>query len=530
MSKEALYNCHKIITIIDETTGEIDMKELGYTYSDLTTQLRGLESVIFKLGDIKFTSLDKLIINHFNSLDDTPESSTSEADSYLRVTGADLRQLSLDIDTVVEHINNLNASTKHLSWLLIRHNLLTINTNIDCELNSKKRFIDRDEDMPNRDEEIFEVKSNLAHFFNLLEALEEIRNNDDEYQSWLCHLTSSNHMNKITALAYALDIHQQSSQTAFCTDKKEGNTKKLISAIENSEALKTLFVDLTTQLNQYDNQIQDYSILYTHCYLDKREDTITHFLSEYQTQLSASNIEHKCFLAKKESEKIIMMVSLSILFSAPPPFNLAAMMFVTYLAHLIKAQQHCISYMDRSDDMRHHGFIRFTHYQHMSKIPPGHEAIAIKIATFNNNQGDHIKVIEFLNKVKLWEAISPMQYMDDQYLRSFTDAILKSNMNKILNNDHEHIDEFFNHHFKLFLISEKVKDDDEWGHDRDEPIGAAIDKTLLSLTQIIKAANLIIEKNDDDTLDFRDLIDINLDEFDILSDESEKVIAAGPGV
>ena len=145
------------------------MKELGYTYSDLTTQLRGLESVIFKLGDIKFTSLDKLIINHFNSLDDTPESSTCEANSYLRVTGADLRQLSLDIDTVVEHINSLNASTKHLSWLLIRHNLLTINSNIDYELNSKKRFFDRDEDMPNRDEEIFEVKPNLAHFFNLLE-------------------------------------------------------------------------------------------------------------------------------------------------------------------------------------------------------------------------------------------------------------------------------------------------------------------------------------------------------------------------
>lgn len=88
---------------------------------------------------------------------------------------------------------------------------------------------------------------------------------------------------------------------------------------------------------------------------------------------------------------------------------------------------------------------------------------------------------------------------------------------------------FFNHHFKLFLISEKVKGDDEWGHDRDERIRVAIDKTLLSLAQIIKAANLIIKTNDDDTLDLKDLININLDEFDILSDESETVIAAGPG-
>ena len=307
----------------------------------------------------------------------------------------------------------------------------------------KKRFSDRDEDIPNRDEEIFEVKSNLAHFFNLLEVLEEIRNNNDEYQTWLRHLTSSNHMNKITALAYALDIHQQSNQSAFCIDKKAGNTKELISAIEDSKALKTLFVDLTTRLNQYDNQQQAYSILYTHCYLEKREETITHFLSEHQTQLSASNIEHKCFLAKKESEKIIMMASLSILFSAPPPINLAAMMFVTYLTHLIKTQQHCISYMYRSDDMSRYGLTRFTHYQHMSKIPPGHEAMAIKIATFNNNQSDHIKVIEFLNKVKLWEAISPMQYMDEQCLRSFTDAILKSNLGEILGYGHEHIDDFF---------------------------------------------------------------------------------------
>ena len=119
------------------------------------------------------------------------------------------------------------------------------------------------------------------------------------------------------------------------------------------------------------------------------------------------------------------------------------MMFVTYLTHLIKTQQHCISYMYRSDDMSRYGLTRFTHYQHMSKIPPGHEAMAIKIATFNNNQSDHIKVIEFLNKVKLWEAISPMQYMDDQCLRSFTDAILKSNLGEILGYGHEHIDDFF---------------------------------------------------------------------------------------
>jgi hypothetical protein len=505
------------------------MKKLSYTYSHLTDQLRVKDPVIFRTNDKELTFLDRLIINHINYLDNAPQPSASEPNNYLRVTGADLKELKSDIEDLIQRINSMNTSTKSLSWLLIRHNLLATRDGIDLKLYPDRRIHDRDENMPNRDKEIFAVKSNLAYFFNLLESLDEISKQNDEYHSWLCHLTSSNHMNKITALAYALDIYQQSNQAAFCIDKKTANTKELISAIEENEVLKTLFADLTTQLNQYDNQQEAYSILYTHCYLEKREETITHFLSEYKTQLLPCNSEHKSFLEKKEGQKVIIMMATSILCFAPEPFNLAAMMSLLYLNQELKAQQHFISHMDRSEDMSHHGLTRFKHYQLMSKIPPGHEAMAIKIATFNNNQDDNINVIEFLNKVQLWEAISPMQYMDDQYLRSFTDVILKSNLGAILSHGHEHIDEFFNHHFKLFLISEKVTDDDEWGHDRDEPIRVAIDKTLLLLAQIIKATNLIIEKNDDETLDFKGLIDMNLDKFELLSYESETVIAAGPG-
>jgi hypothetical protein len=86
------------------------------------------------------------------------------------------------------------------------------------------------------------IEAGFSPYLSLLSSLHQLNRSthgQEQYMSWLCHLSSSKHMSTMTTLAYVLDMQQLLQPPLFCW-KKPNNVAALIQDLHGDEETQEL--------------------------------------------------------------------------------------------------------------------------------------------------------------------------------------------------------------------------------------------------------------------------------------------------